>query len=114
MKSLFLLALLCTGSLFAEAQTGKLDPSKKTETVEVSCGQCNFKLKTQKGCDLAVRLGDKAYFVDGTKIDEHGDAHSDDGFCNKIRKARVQGELVNNRFNVTYFELLPEEKKKEK
>ena len=29
----------------------------------------------QKGCDLAVRIDGKSYFVEGTKIDEHGDAH---------------------------------------
>ena len=45
--------------------------------------------------------------MDGTTIDEHGDAHADDGFCNAIRKAEVQGTLVKGRFNVTYFKLLP-------
>jgi hypothetical protein len=28
------------------------------------------------------------------------------GFCNAIRKAKVQGEIVNNKFVATYFELL--------
>jgi hypothetical protein len=65
-----------------------------------------------KGCNLAVRIDGKAYFLDGTKIDEHGDAHADDGFCNKIRKARVSGTIVNDRFVATGFKLLPEEKVK--
>ncbi len=83
------------------------DPTKKIMTVEASCGQCKFQLKG-KGCNLAVRFEGKAYFVDGTSIDEHGDAHADDGFCLAIRKAEVQGSIVNNRFVATYFKLLPE------
>ena len=81
-------------------------------TVDASCGQCKLGLKG-KGCSLAVRVNGKAYFVDGTDIDSHGDAHADNGFCNKIRKAQVQGEVVNGRFKATYFKLLPEPAKKE-
>ena len=33
------------------------------------------------------------------------DAHSDSGFCNAIRKADVQGKVMNNKFHVTYFKL---------
>lgn len=82
-------------------------------TVDASCGQCKLGLKG-KGCSLAVRVNGKAYFVDGTDIDSHGDAHADNGFCNKIRKAQVQGEVVNGRFKATYFKLFPEPAKKEK
>lgn len=88
------------------------DPNKKIQVVETACGECQFKL-TGKGCDLAVRMDGKAFFVDGTDIDSHGDAHAKDGFCNAVRKAEVQGELVNNRFKVTYFKLLKEEAKKD-
>lgn len=88
------------------------DASKKLVTVDASCGQCKLGLKG-KGCSLAVKIDDKAYFVDGSDIDSHGDAHADDGFCNKVRKAMVQGEVVNNRFKATYFKLLPEPVKKE-
>ena len=73
--------------------------------VEVACGQCQFGLPG-KGCDLAVRIDGKTYFVDGTGIDDHGDAHSDDGFCNAVRQARVQGRVENGRFVATSFELL--------
>lgn len=82
------------------------DPGKKTSVLEASCGQCNFGLKG-KGCDLAVRVEGKAYFVKGTNINDHGDAHDENGFCNKVRKAEVQGEVVKNQFVVTYFKLLP-------
>ena len=62
-----------------------------------------------KGCDLAVRLpGGRAYFVGGTGIDQHGDAHARDGFCNAIRRARVRGEVTaDNQFRVSYFQLVP-------
>ncbi|MCB9858947.1 MAG: hypothetical protein H6815_00720 [Phycisphaeraceae bacterium] len=61
------------------------------------------------GCDLAVRIDDVAYFVDGTAIDDHGDAHATDGFCNAIRYAKVKGEIVAGRFRASEFELLPDD-----
>jgi hypothetical protein len=84
-----------------------LDKSKEVLIAEAACGQCQFGL-SGKSCDLAIRIGGKAYFVDGTDIDSHGDAHADDGFCNAIRKAKVQGEIRDNRFKATYFHLLPD------
>ena len=74
--------------------------------VDASCGQCNFNLSGE-GCDLAVRISGLAYFVDGTKIDDHGDAHASEGFCQAIRKARVKGDIVDNRFQLQYFQLIP-------
>ena len=88
------------------------DPNKKIQIVETACGECQFKLSGD-GCDLAVRINGKAYFVDGTDIDSHGDAHAKDGFCNAVRKAEVQGEIVNDRFKVTYYKLLKSPEKKE-
>ena len=104
MKNLFSIVLLFT-ALISSAQEKKAS----LKTVEVSCGQCQFGLKG-KGCDLAVRIDGKAYFVDGTKIDDHGDAHAKDGFCETIRKAEVTGEIIDNRFKVATFNLLPEKK----
>lgn len=79
----------------------------KAQIVEASCGQCQFGMEG-KGCELAVRIDGKAFFVDGTSIDSHGDAHADDGFCAAIRKAEVVGEVIDNRFKATLFKLLPE------
>jgi hypothetical protein len=81
----------------------------KTQIVEVSCGQCQFGMKGKAGCDLAVRIDGKTYFVDGTDINKHGDAHAADGFCSAVRKAEVVGEVKNDRFVVTEFKLLPTE-----
>jgi len=101
--------LYCTAG--AQSKISVPDNSKKKDTAEASCGQCQFKMQG-KGCNLAVRINGKSYFVDGTTIDDHGDAHADDGFCEAIRKAEVQGEVVNNRFKATYFKLLPVAKAK--
>lgn len=87
------------------------DTTKRLQIVEAACGECQFKLEG-KGCNLAVRIDNKAWFVDGTDIDSHGDAHAKDGFCNAVRKAEVQGQIVNDRFKVTYFKLLKNEEKK--
>jgi len=87
--------------------------SSKTQIVEASCGQCQFGMKA-KGCDLAVRIDGKSYFVDGTAIDQHGDAHAEDGFCSAIRKAEVTGAVVDNRFKATSFKLLPLQTEKKK
>ena len=81
----------------------------KTQIVEVSCGQCQFGMKGKAGCDLAVRIDGKSYFVDGTDINKHGDAHAADGFCSAVRKAEVVGEVKNDRFVVSEFKLLPTE-----
>ena len=79
------------------------------QTVEASCGQCQFNMEG-KGCELAVRIDGKFYYVDGAAMDDHGDAHSDDGMCNCIRHAKVSGEIKDGRFLSTSFELLPQEK----
>lgn len=99
MKKLALLIILVL--CFACADT-----TSKKQTVELSCGQCQFGLKSQNGCDLAVRLDDKAYFVDGANIDDFGDAHDEKtGFCEVIRTANVTGEVVDNRFQIESIEL---------
>ena len=76
----------------------------EARNVEASCGQCLFDLEGE-GCDLAVRIDGQAYYVDGASIDDYGDAHAEDGFCNAIRRAVVSGRLENDRFVVTSFEL---------
>lgn len=104
-----IITLVCLLSIFfVQAQENK---KLTKQTVEASCGQCNFGLKGG-GCDLAVRIDGKAYTVDGAKIDQHGDAHAKDGFCSVVRKAVVSGEVINNRFKATEFKLLPLNEKK--
>lgn len=118
MKSLFTFLAFCffvitTTAQTTDAKTIKPDPAKELQTVEVSCGKCKLGLPG-KSCDMAVRIDSKAYYVDGADIDNYGDAHAHDGMCNAIRKAEVQGELVDGRFKVSYIKLLPEEKKEKR
>ena len=75
------------------------------QVVEAACGQCQFGMTDKLGCDLAVRIDGETYFVDGTKIDEHGDAHAHDGFCVVIRKVNVKGKIVDGRFKSESFTL---------
>lgn len=106
MKNLILILLLFAG-ITVKSQQSK----EKTQTVEAACGQCQFNMKDKKGCDLAVRIDGKSYFVEGTGIDDHGDAHDKMGFCNAVRKAEVTGKVKKGKFVATSFKLLPEEKK---
>ena len=117
MKTIFILVscsffVLTSIAQNDEAKTDKPDSTKKLQIVEAACGECQFGLPG-KDCDLAVHINGHPYFVDGTEIDSHGDAHAKDGFCKAIRKAEVQGEIIDNRFNVTYFKLIKSSKKKD-
>jgi len=78
-----------------------------TQVAEVSCGQCKFELESEAGCSLAVRIDDKAYFVEGFKIDDFGDAHDENtGFCNVIRKAEVTGKVIDDKFVASSIKLV--------
>jgi len=87
-----------------ESQIGK--DMSINQVVEAACGQCQFEMTEKSGCDLAVRIDGKSYFVDGTNIHEHGDAHADDGFCEVIRKASVKGKIIEARFQSESFTLI--------
>ncbi|NNT71861.1 hypothetical protein HKT18_06500 [Flavobacterium sp. IMCC34852] len=107
MKKVFLILAFMLGATSMNAQEKKA-AAKEPVIVEVACGQCMFGMKEiKKGCDLAAMVDGKPYFVEGTKLDDHGDAHAADGFCSAVRKAEVVGELKNNVFVVTEFKLLP-------
>lgn len=91
-----------------EAQAASAGAVDAPMLVEAACGQCQFGLPG-KGCQLAVRVEGQAYFVDGTGIDEHGDAHAADGLCNAVRRAQVRGSVVDGRFRARSLELLPKQ-----
>ena len=108
MKKIIAIAFFTLGITTMNAQEKKT--AQKTQVVEASCGQCQFGMKDKPGCDLAVRIDGKSYFVEGTDINKHGDAHAHDGFCSAIRQAEVVGEVKNNKFVVSQFKLLPQKK----
>ena len=83
--------------------------SDSTQIVKTACGECIFG-KQGKGCQLAVKIKGKVYFVEGTTIADHGDEHAEDGFCNTQRKAKVSGKIVGDKFVATSFELVKNKK----
>lgn len=78
-----------------------------TQVAEVSCGQCNFELDSQDGCDLAIRINNKAYFVEGFGIDDFGDAHDEHtGFCEVVRKGEITGVVEEGKFFASSIKLV--------
>ena len=73
--------------------------------VQASCGMCNFSMKSQKECNLAIQIGEKSYLVQGTKMAELGDPHAKDGMCNAVRVANVVGNVKDDIFLADSFEL---------
>ena len=72
--------------------------------VLASCGMCNFGMRN-RNCSLAIQINEKGYDVKGTKIDDHGDSHADNGFCNAVRVAEVSGKIKKNKFIADAFVL---------
>ncbi|TXD49772.1 DUF6370 family protein [Polaribacter sp. IC073] len=100
MKKLLFLSIF----IFTLSCSNKKEAKK---VVEISCGQCQFALDSQDGCDLAVRIDEQAYFVDSFNIDDFGDAHAEHtGFCEVVRKAEVSGVVENGRFKATSIKLV--------
>ena len=73
--------------------------------VEASCGMCNFSMKSEKKCNLAIQIGEKSYLVQGTKMSKLGDPHAKDGMCNVVRIANVTGSVKDDVFLADSFEL---------
>lgn len=113
MRRLSILMLFSTLAIMANAQNKPTNTVKKIEQkeVEIACGECMFKMPG-KGCNLAIRIDGIGYFVDGRQIDDFGDAHADDGFCNAISKAKVTGEIIEGRFKAKSVQLLANKKTK--
>ena len=44
----------------------------------------------KKSCSLAIKINEDVYPVSGTDIDDHGDSHAKDGFCNAIRAPKLK------------------------
>jgi hypothetical protein len=78
------------------------DSSRPFYEAEASCGSCKLNMNG-KGCFLAIRLNEKNYFVQGAGIDDFGDAHDKEGFCNAIRKVTIQGEIKEDHFILSYI-----------
>ena len=74
--------------------------------VVTACGKCNFKYKERRGCSLTVKIGDSVYPVEGTKIHELGDPHSNEGLCSIVRVGYASGEIKKGVFYSDSFVLI--------
>ena len=92
--------------LAAKTESPRGNNMSINQVVEAACGQCQLGITEKSGCDLAIRIDGKSYFVDGTSIHDHGDAHAADGFCAAIRKANVKGEIIDGRFKAETFTII--------
>lgn len=101
--------LLLVFPIFAFGQQIELTSNPDIEIIkaEASCGICMLDMEG-KSCELAVRFNGNSYYVEGAGIDDFGDAHAEEGFCNAIRSAMIQGEVINDRFVLTYFKRIEE------
>ena len=49
------------------------------QTVDAACGMCQFKVKSEKGCAVFVKISGNLYPVEGMDKKVFGDAHAEDG-----------------------------------
>lgn len=97
MKKVILMFLLVFSvSIFAQKKVENL-------TVDAACGMCQFKIKSDKGCAMAVKIDGKVYHVEGLDKKTYGDAHAADGYCKMMKKAVVNGEVKKGKFYATSF-----------
>ena len=73
--------------------------------VLASCGMCNFGMKNQNSCNLAIQISEQSYSVKGTGMEDQGDSHAKDGLCNAVRVASVAGTVKDGLFLAESFEL---------
>ena len=98
-KLLFVFAFLLSVSFFAQKKFNN-------QTVDAGCGMCLFKVKSDKGCAMSVKINDKVYHVEGLDKKTFGDAHAADGYCKVMKKAVVSGEIKKGRFYATSFKFV--------
>lgn len=91
--------------VLASCATTKNTPKTIDRVVKASCGTCNFDM-TADECELAVEIDGKYYFVEGSTVDGHGDAHCATGLCSVVREAKVVGEIKHGVFMAEKFELI--------
>ena len=83
------------------------EPVVETYSAKAGCATCVFHMKGVEGCKLAVEIEGRHYLVQGSDIDDHGNAHAPDGLCNIARRAKVKGRILDNRLVADEFRLPP-------
>ena len=95
-RVLFAFLLLFSVSIFAQKKL-------VNQTVDAACGMCQFKVKSDKGCAMAVKIDGKVYHVEGLDKKTYGDAHAADGYCKVMKRAVVSGEVRKGKFYASSF-----------
>ena len=92
---------------YKSEKKGLLESVPRNNYVEgnvlISCGMCNF-MNGDNDCALAIKVGSKVFSVKGVGIDDHGDSHARDGYCNVIKKVYVAGRIRGKRFTADKME----------
>ena len=94
-RLIFVFLLVFSVSIFAQ--------KIQNQTVDAACAMCQFKVKTDKGCAMAVKIDGKVYLVEGMDKKTFGDMHSANGYCKIMKKAVVSGEIKKGKFYATSF-----------
>lgn len=110
MKELLLSVALCFMVGFFVFSCSKPKNRVEARTVRAACGSCVFKMEGGQGCYWAVELDGKFHVAAGNALPKDHDAHAPDGMCNMERKAMVEGEIVDDQFVASRFEILPAQK----
>ena len=71
--------------------------------VLISCGMCNF-MNGDNDCALAIKVGRDVLSLKDVGIDDHGDSHAKDGYCNVIKKVYVEGRVRGKTFKANKME----------
>ena len=71
--------------------------------VLISCGMCNF-MNGDRDCALTIKVGSEVLTVRDVGIDDHGDSHARDGYCNVIKKVYVEGRVKGKSFKADKME----------
>ena len=92
---------------YKSEKKGLLESVPRNNYVEgnvlISCGMCNF-MNGDNDCALAIKVGSKVFSVKGVGIDDHGDSHANDGYCNVIKKIYVEGRVRGKSFTANKME----------
>ena len=76
-------------------------------TVEAGCAMCIYEMEGVEKCTLAVKVDGQPYYVTGSTIFDHGDAHAADGICMTAREAVVDGKIEDGKVVATRLEFKP-------
>lgn len=77
-------------------------PAGRVKLVEAGCGECSYKMEGVTSCVLAVKIDGKTYLVSGADVNAHSA-----GLCKATRKAEIAGEIVDGKYVVSSFKLMP-------